>query len=168
MTPTFVLFEMQGQQVLVAEEAKSRGLRTVTLNHDPLRTSGPFAVREGIIDEHIHVASWSEEDVVRRLVREVERGNDIVGVHASFEPTQRYAIELRDRLGLPHNTVEDAPCPGQGMGTAASSRRGTVPASAHDAGRGPDLGHLAVRRSGRAQAGQWHGQRAVFRRRIPR
>ncbi|MGH3375720.1 MAG: ATP-grasp domain-containing protein [Actinoallomurus sp.] len=107
MTPTLVLFEMQGQQVLVAEEAKSRGLRTVTLNHDPLRTSGPFAVRDGVIDEHIHVASWSDGDAVRRLVGEVERGNDIVGVHASFEPTQRYAIELRGRLGLPHNTVED-------------------------------------------------------------
>jgi biotin carboxylase len=107
MTPTFVLFEMQGQQVLVAEQAKSRGLRTVTLNHDPLRTSGPFAVRDGIIDQHIQVASWSDEDAVRRLVRDVERGNDIVGVHAAFEPTQPYAIELRERLGLPHNTVED-------------------------------------------------------------
>jgi hypothetical protein len=64
MTPTFVLFEMQGQQVLVAEEAKSRGLRTVTLNHDPLRTSGPFAVRDGIIDENIRVASWSAESLV--------------------------------------------------------------------------------------------------------
>jgi hypothetical protein len=107
MTSTFLLFEMQGQQVLVAEAAKERGLRTVALNHDPLRTSGPFAVREGVIDEHIPVASWSDEDTVRRLVREVERSNDIVGVHASFEPTQRYAIELRARLGLPHNTVED-------------------------------------------------------------
>jgi biotin carboxylase len=107
MTSTFVLFEMQGQQVLVAEEAKSRGLRTVALNHDPLRTSGPFAVRDGIIDEYIHVVSWSAQDEVRRLVRDVERANDIVGVHAAFEPTQRYAIELRDRLGLPHNTVED-------------------------------------------------------------
>jgi len=107
MTSTLVLFEMQGQQVLIAEEAKNRGLRTVALNHDPLRTSGPFAVREGVIDEHIHVASWSAEDAVRRLVRDVERDNDIVGVHAAFEPTQRYAIELRERLGLPHNTVED-------------------------------------------------------------
>ncbi len=77
------------------------------LGHDPLRTSGPFAVREGIIDEYVHVASWSDQDAVRRLVKDVERGNDIVGVHASFEPTQRYAIELRARLGLPHNTAED-------------------------------------------------------------
>jgi biotin carboxylase len=107
MTPTFLLLEMQGQQVLVAEAAKERGLRTVALGHDPLRTSGPFAVREGVIDEYLHIESWSDEDTVRRLVREVERGNDIVGVHASFEPTQRYAIELRGRLGLPHNTVED-------------------------------------------------------------
>lgn len=107
MTPTFVLFEMQGQQVLVAEAAKERGLRTVALNHDALRTSGPFAVREGVIDEYVHVASWSDEDAVRGLVGEIERGGDVVGVHAAFEPTQRYAIELRARLGLPHNTVED-------------------------------------------------------------
>ncbi|MDN3354829.1 ATP-grasp domain-containing protein [Actinomadura sp. DC4] len=107
MTSTFVLFEMQGQQVLVAEEAKGRGFRTVALNHDALRTTGPFAVRDGIIDEYVHVASWSDEDAVRRLVRDVERDNDIAGVHAAFEPTQRYAIELRERLGLPHNTVED-------------------------------------------------------------
>lgn len=107
MTSTLVLFEMQGQQVLVAEAAKERGLRTVALNHDPLRTSGPFAVREGVIDQRLHVESWSDEDAVRSLVREVEKDNDIVGVHASFEPTQRYAIELRERLGLPYNTVED-------------------------------------------------------------
>lgn len=107
MTPILVLFEMQGQQVLVAEAAKRRGLRTVTLNHDPLRASGPFVVRDGVIDENHHVASWSDEDAVRRLVREVESAGDIVGVHASFEPTQRYAIELRERLGLPYNTVED-------------------------------------------------------------
>lgn len=107
MTSTFVLFEMQGQQVLIAEDAKRRGMRTVALNHDPLRSSGPFAVRDGVIDEYVHVTSWSDEDAVRRLVRDVERGNDIAGVHASFEPTQRYAIELRSRLGLPYNTVED-------------------------------------------------------------
>jgi biotin carboxylase len=107
MTPTFVLFEMQGQQVLVAEEAKRRGLRTVALNHDALRTTGPFAVRDGVIDEYVHVESWSAEDDVRRLVREATRGREIAGVHAAFEPTQRYAIGLRERAGLPHNTVED-------------------------------------------------------------
>jgi len=107
MTPTFVLFEMQGQQVLVARAARERGFRTVTLNHDPLRTSGAFAVPDGLIDENVHVASWSDADAVRALVADVEARHDIGGVHASFEPTQRYAVELRARLGLPHNTVED-------------------------------------------------------------
>lgn len=34
MTSTCVLFEMQGQQVPIAKEAKSRGLRTGTLNEE--------------------------------------------------------------------------------------------------------------------------------------
>jgi biotin carboxylase len=107
MTPTFVLFEMQGQQVLIAKQARERGFRTVTLNHDPLRTSGVFAVPDGLIDENIEVASWSDTETVRSLVRGLERRHDIAGVHASFEPTQGYAAELRARIGLPHNTVED-------------------------------------------------------------
>ena len=106
MTPAFVLFEMQGQQVLVAREAKKRGYTTVALNHDPLRTSGVFAASDGVIDETIYVESWSDAEAVRGLVEDVERRHRIIGVHASFEPTQRYAVELRARLGLPHNTVE--------------------------------------------------------------
>lgn len=106
MTPAFVLFEMQGQQVLVAKEAKERGFTTVALNHDPLRTSGAFAVPDGVIDETSYVESWSDAEAVRSLVRDVERRHRVIGVHASFEPTQRYAVELRGRLGLPHNTVE--------------------------------------------------------------
>jgi biotin carboxylase len=107
MTSAFVLFEMQGQQVLIAQAARERGFRTIVLNHDPLRTAGAFAVPDGLIDEYIQVPSWSDAASVRSLVRDVERRSDIVGVHASFEMTQPYAAQLRARLGLPHNSVED-------------------------------------------------------------
>jgi biotin carboxylase len=107
MTPAFVLFEMQGQQVLIAQQARERGLRTVVLNHDPPRASGAFAVPDGLIDEYIRVPSWSDTAAVHSLVRDVERGQHIAGVHASFEMTQPYAAQLRARLGLPHNRVED-------------------------------------------------------------
>jgi biotin carboxylase len=107
MTAAFVLFEMQGQQVLIAQQARERGFRTIVLNHDPLRTTGAFAVPDGLIDEYIHVTSWSDAASVASLVRDVERGHDIAGVHASFEMTQPYAAQLRARLGLPHNSVED-------------------------------------------------------------
>jgi biotin carboxylase len=107
MTPAFVLFEMQGQQVLVAQQARERGFRTIVLNHDPLRTSGAFAVPDGLIDEYIQVASWSDPAAVHSLVSDIEARHDIAGVHASFEMTQPYAAQLRARLGLPHNSVED-------------------------------------------------------------
>jgi hypothetical protein len=107
VTPTFVLFEMQGFQVRVAEEAKRRGYHTVVLNHDPLRTSGASAVAPDVVDEYVHVESWSAVDTVRALVRDVARRHEVVGVHSAFEPTQRYAIELRVYFGLPHNTVAD-------------------------------------------------------------
>jgi len=107
VTRTFVLFEMQGFQVRVAEEAKRRGYHTVVLNHDPLRTSGASAVAPGVVDEYVHVESWSDVDAVRALVRDVAKRHDVAGVHSAFEPTQRYAIELRVYFGLPHNTVAD-------------------------------------------------------------
>ncbi|HEV7652782.1 MAG TPA: ATP-grasp domain-containing protein [Actinophytocola sp.] len=107
MTPTFVLFEMQGFQVRVAEEAKRRGFHTVVLNHDSLRTSGASAVAPGVVDDYVHVESWSDVDTVRTLVRDVAGRYDVVGVHSAFEPTQRYAVELRVYFGLPHNTVAD-------------------------------------------------------------
>lgn len=107
MTPTFVLFEMQGFQVRVAETAKERGFRTVVLNHDPLRTTGAAAVAPGVVDEYRHVASWSDVAAVRAVVEEIMSAHDVVGVHSAFEPTQRYAVELRAKFGLPHNSVAD-------------------------------------------------------------
>lgn len=107
MTPTFVLFEMQGFQVRIAEAAKERGFHTVVVNHDPLRTTGASAVAPGVVDEYVHVACWSDVDTVRKLVGDVAAKYDVAGVHSAFEPTQRYAIELRAHAGLPHNTVED-------------------------------------------------------------
>jgi biotin carboxylase len=106
-TRTFVLFEMQGFQVRIAEAAKERGFHTVVLNHDPLRTSGASAVAPGVVDEYVHVASWSDVDSVRALVTDVAERYDVAGVHSGFEPTQRYAIELRAAGGMPHNTVEE-------------------------------------------------------------
>jgi len=107
MASTFVLFEMQGFQVRIAEEAKRRGYTTVVLNHDPLRTTGASAVAPGVVDEYRHVESWSDVPAVRALVEEIAATYDVAGVHSAFEPTQRYAIELRTRFGLPHNTIAD-------------------------------------------------------------
>jgi biotin carboxylase len=107
VTRTFVLFEMQGFQVRIAEAAKERGFHTVVLNHDPLRTTGASAVAPGVVDEYVHVESWSDVAAVRALVEDVAARYDVAGVHSAFEPTQRYAIELRAKAGLAHNSVED-------------------------------------------------------------
>ncbi len=103
----FVLFELMNQMVLVAQEAKSRGYQIVVLNHDPLRAAGAFAVPDGLVDELIYVESWSDAAAVRTIVDGLSERHDVVGTYAGFEHTLAFEAELRQRVGLPHNGVDD-------------------------------------------------------------
>lgn len=103
MTTSFVLFEMMNPMLLMAKEAKARGMRIVVLNHDPLRDSGPFAVPEGFVDELIHIASWSDADAVETVLKDVHARHDVAGTYAGFEPTLPYEAMLREWVGLPNN-----------------------------------------------------------------
>lgn len=103
----FVLFELMNQMVLVAQEAKARGFHVVALNHDPLRDSGDFAVPEGVVDELLHVESWSDGDAVRALLDKVRAAHEIAGTYAGFEHTLAYETELREHAGLPRNGVRE-------------------------------------------------------------
>ncbi|GAA2878950.1 hypothetical protein Acy02nite_77170 [Actinoplanes cyaneus] len=104
---TFVIFELMNQMVLVARAAKARGLRLVVLNQDPLRDSGDFAVPDGLVDELITVRSWTDADAVTALVDDVLRHHEVAGTYAGFEPTLPFEAALREKAGLPHNTVAD-------------------------------------------------------------
>ncbi|WP_144122739.1 ATP-grasp domain-containing protein [Catellatospora sichuanensis] len=104
---TFVVFELMSQMVLVAQEAKARGFHVVALNHDPLRTTGAFAVPDGVIDELIHIEAWSDAVAVREIIDELCGRSEIVGTYCGYEHTLPYEAELRQRVGLPHNNVQD-------------------------------------------------------------
>lgn len=96
MTQAFVLLELLNHMVLVAQEAKSRGHRIVALNHDPLRDSGPFAVPEGLIDELISIDSWSDGDLITKIVTDVHERYEVVGTYAAFEAVLPYEAALRE------------------------------------------------------------------------
>ncbi|MCX5388366.1 acetyl-CoA carboxylase biotin carboxylase subunit family protein [Streptomyces sp. NBC_00083] len=98
---TFVLLELLNHMVLVAQEAKRRGLRIVALNQGPLQDQGPFAVPDGLVDEVIPVASWADDDAVRPVLDAVLARHDVAGTYAAFEGALRHEAELRERAGLP-------------------------------------------------------------------
>ena len=103
--PAFVLFEMMNAVLLVALEAKARGLRVVALNHDPLKDSGPFAVPAGLVDELVYVESWSDTAAVEELVHDLARRVDVAGTYSVFEATLPAEALLRELAGLPTTGV---------------------------------------------------------------
>ncbi|MGW2480140.1 ATP-grasp domain-containing protein [Streptomyces sp. NPDC001571] len=96
----FVLLELLNHMVLVAREAKRRGFRVIALNHGPLQAAGPFAVPDGLVDEVIPVASWTD-GTVRPLLDDVLGRFSVAGTYAAFEGALRHEAELRERAGLP-------------------------------------------------------------------
>jgi len=104
---TFVLFEMMNAVLLVAREAKARGLRVVALNHDPLKDSGPFAVPDGLVDELVYVESWSDDAAVQDLVHTLAQRFDVAGTYSVFEATLPAEALLRELAGLPTTGVEN-------------------------------------------------------------
>jgi biotin carboxylase len=104
---TFVLFEMMNAVLLVAREAKARGLRVVALNHDPLRDSGPFAVPDGLVDELVYVESWSDTAAVQRIVRDLAQRADVAGTYSVFEGALPAEALLRELAGLPTTGVRN-------------------------------------------------------------
>jgi len=103
----FVLFEMMNAVLLVAREAKARGLRIVALNHDPLKDGGPFAVPDGLVDELVYVESWSDEAAVEDLVHTLAQRLDVAGTYSVFEATLPAEALLRELAGLPTTGVEN-------------------------------------------------------------
>ncbi|WP_433111820.1 ATP-grasp domain-containing protein [Micromonospora sp. CA-246542] len=103
MTQSFVLLEMMNPMLLVAQEAKRRGMRIVVLNREPLRATGPYAVPEGFVDELISMPPWSDTAAVEAHIRDVHERHDVGGTYAGFEPTLPYDAMLRELAGLPHN-----------------------------------------------------------------
>ncbi|GAA4684292.1 hypothetical protein GCM10023347_44180 [Streptomyces chumphonensis] len=97
----FVLLELMNHMLLIAREAKRRGFHVIALNHGPLQDQGPFAVPDGVVDEVVPVASWSDAEHVGKLVEAVRTAHDVVGTYAAFEPTLRFEAELRAGAGLP-------------------------------------------------------------------
>ncbi|GGO93674.1 ATP-grasp domain-containing protein [Wenjunlia tyrosinilytica] len=99
----FVLLELLNHMVLIAEEAKRRGFRVIALNHDPLRDSGPFEVREGVVDEVVPIASWSDNETIRTVILDLHHRYDVVGTYAAFEAVLPFEAELRELAGLPNS-----------------------------------------------------------------
>jgi len=104
---SFVMFEMLNPMLLVAQEAKRRGMQIVVLNNSPLQHAGPFAVPDGFVDELIHVESWSDTAAVEKLVLDVRDRHDVAGTYAGFEPALPYDAQLRELVGLPNNGAEN-------------------------------------------------------------
>jgi hypothetical protein len=99
----FVLLELMNHMVLVAKAVKSRGYDVVALNHGPLRTDGPFAVPDGLVDEVVPVRSWSDPGPVRELLADVSARYEVVGTYTGFEAPLPFEAELRELAGLPNN-----------------------------------------------------------------
>ncbi|MFP1628816.1 ATP-grasp domain-containing protein [Streptomyces sp. 5K101] len=86
---------------LVAKAAKARGLTVVVVGQNPLPRQGPFAVPDGVVDELIPLASWSDADTVRAVLDDLYERYEIAGTYAAFEAALPYDAELRARAGLP-------------------------------------------------------------------
>lgn len=107
MNKTFVCLELMNHMVLVAKEAKARGHRIVALNHDPLRDSGPFAVPDGLVDELLPIASWSDPAQVEPVIDDLLKRHEVGGTYAGFEATLPFEAALRERAGLPNNGADN-------------------------------------------------------------
>jgi len=102
----FVLLETMNHMNIVLREAKSRGFHIVVLNHDPVRTDGPYGVQPGAVDDLRHVESWSDADAIRALVAELHDTYEVVGTYAAFEAVLPFEAELRELAGLPTTAPE--------------------------------------------------------------
>jgi len=102
----FVLLELMNHMVLVAKEAKARGYRIVALNHDPLRSSGPFAVPDDLVDEVVYVDSWQDPKQVAKVIEETHHRHEVQGTYSGFEAPLPYEATLRELAGLPNNGAE--------------------------------------------------------------
>ncbi|MFI8514061.1 acetyl-CoA carboxylase biotin carboxylase subunit family protein [Streptomyces sp. NPDC085460] len=97
----FVLFELMNAMLYTARAAKARGFAIVALNHNPLCATGPFAVEEGLVDEVVTLASWSDPAALDRVLKDVASRYEVVGTHSMFEPTLPHQAALRQLAGLP-------------------------------------------------------------------
>ncbi|MFI2369324.1 acetyl-CoA carboxylase biotin carboxylase subunit family protein [Streptomyces sp. NPDC018833] len=86
---------------LVARSAKARGLAVVVVGQSPLPRQGPYAVPDGVVDEFVPIAGWSDADGVRAALDDLHGRYDVVGTYAAFEAALPYDAEFRDLLGLP-------------------------------------------------------------------
>lgn len=102
----FVLLEMMNAMLLVASEAKARGLRVVVLNRNPLNADGVFAVPDGLVDEFVQVESWADTEGTEALVADVHQRYQVVGTYAVFEAALVAEARLRESAGLPTTGVE--------------------------------------------------------------
>lgn len=100
----FVLFELMNAMLYTAQAAKARGYDVVALNHNALCDSGPFTVPEGLVDERVTVATWSDTAVVEPLLKDLAERYEVVGTHSMFEPTLPHQAALRELAGLPTTT----------------------------------------------------------------
>lgn len=101
----FVLLELLNHMVLIAREAKRRGLRVIALNNGPLLTEGPFAVPDGVVDEVVPVASWTDAGEVDGMVDDLLTRYEVTGTYAAFEGALRPEARLRELAGLPTSGV---------------------------------------------------------------
>ncbi|MGW7428648.1 ATP-grasp domain-containing protein [Streptomyces sp. NPDC054861] len=97
----FVLFELMNAMLYTAQEAKARGFDIVALNHNPLCAAGPFTVPDGLVDERVTIASWTDTPALDAVLKDLADRYDIVGTHSMFEPTLPHQAALRQLAGLP-------------------------------------------------------------------
>ncbi|MEW2268888.1 ATP-grasp domain-containing protein [Streptomyces sp. SID685] len=97
----FVLFELMNAMLYTARAAKARGYDIVALNHNPLCATGPFTVPEGLVDEIVPIASWTDADAVDGVLKDVAGRYEVVGTHSMLEPTLPHQAALRQLAGLP-------------------------------------------------------------------
>ncbi|MFG2866778.1 acetyl-CoA carboxylase biotin carboxylase subunit family protein [Streptomyces sp. NPDC048338] len=97
----FVLFEMMNAMLVTAQAAKARGFEIVALNRNPLCSEGPFTVPDGLVDEYVQVASWTDPTIVEPLLKYLVNRYEIVGTHSVFEGALPHQAALRELAGLP-------------------------------------------------------------------
>ncbi|MCZ7462271.1 ATP-grasp domain-containing protein [Streptomyces sp. WMMC940] len=97
----FVFFELMNAMLYTAQAVQRRGFDIVALNHNPLCSAGPFAVPDGLVDETVPIASWSDDAAVGGVLKDLAQRYDVVGTHSMFEPTLPHQAALRELAGLP-------------------------------------------------------------------